>query len=180
MIDGYFHIKLGTYKYRLAVNAADDHYKARLLPLNISNAQVVQSSEPKYDLRPDTAVWELTDWSAGEGFKKWDREKGNAYDFSTNIDALHTPGSIRLSKGVESAGTNVNKTGTLVKASDKLLHFSSSDDSVATYSGTLANTTWDVQDAGGTDIADDDYFAVRGDGDGKYVFIPVSGGLSDI
>ena len=112
MIDGYFHIKLGTYKYRLAVNAADDHYKARLLPLNISNAQVVQSSEPKYDLRPDTAVWELTDWSAGEGFKKWDREKGNAYDFSTNIDALHTPGSIRLSKGVESAGTNVNKTGT--------------------------------------------------------------------
>ena len=43
MIDGYFHIKLGTYKYRLAVNAADDHYKARLLPLNISNAQVVQS-----------------------------------------------------------------------------------------------------------------------------------------
>lgn len=180
MIDGYFHIKLGTYKYRLAVNAEDDHYKARLLPLNISNAQVVQSSEPKYDLRPDTAVWELTDWSAGEGFKKWDREKGNAYDFSTNIDALHTPGSIRLSKGVESAGTNVNKTGTLVKASDKLLHFSSSDDSVATYSGTLANTTWDVQDAGGTDIADDDYFAVRGDGDGKYVFIPVSGGLSDI
>lgn len=180
MIDGYFHIKLGTYKYRLAVNAADDHYKARLLPLNISNAQVVQSSEPKYDLRPDTAVWELTDWSAGEGFKKWDREKGNAYDFSTNIDALHTPGSIRLSKGVESAGTNVNKTGTLVKASDKLLHFSSSDDSVATYSGTLANTTWDVQDAGGTDIEDDDYFAVRGDGDGKYVFIPVSGGLSDI
>jgi hypothetical protein len=180
VIDGYFHIKLGTYKYRLAVNAEDDHYKARLLPLNISNAQVVQSSEPKYDLRPDTAVWELTDWSAGEGFKKWDREKGNAYDFSTNIDALHTPGSIRLSKGVESAGTNVNKTGTLVKASDKLLHFSSSDDSVATYSGTLANTTWDVQDAGGTDIADDDYFAVRGDGDGKYVFIPVSGGLSDI
>ena len=180
MIDGYFHIKLGTYKYRLAVNAADDHYKARLLPLNISNAQVVQSSEPKYDLRPDTAVWELTDWSAGEGFKKWDREKGNAYDFSTNIDALHTPGSIRLSKGVESAGTNVNKTGTLVKASDKLLHFSSSDDSVATYSGNLANTTWDIQDAAGTDIADDDFFAVRGDGDGKYVFIPVSGGLSDI
>ena len=180
MIDGYFHIKLGTYKYRLAVNAADDHYKARLLPLNISNAQVVQSSEPKYDLRPDTAVWELTDWSAGEGFKKWNREKGNAYDFSTNIDALHTPGSIRLSKGVESAGTNVNKTGTLVKASDKLIHFSSSDDSVATYSGNLANTTWDIQDAGGTDIADDDYFGVRGDGDGKNVFIPVSGGLSDI
>tara|TARA_R110000765_G_scaffold70376_1_gene136526 strand:+ start:480 stop:1079 length:600 start_codon:yes stop_codon:yes gene_type:complete len=180
VIDGYFHIKLGTYKYRLAVNAADDHYKARLLPLNISNAQVVQSSEPKYDLRPDTAVWELTDWSAGEGFKKWNREKGNAYDFSTNIDALHTPGSIRLSKGVESAGTNVNKTGTLVKASDKLIHFSSSDDSVATYSGNLANTTWDIQDAGGTDIADDDYFGVRGDGDGKNVFIPVSGGLSDI
>ena len=180
MIDGYFHIKLGTYKYRLATNAADDHYKARLLPLNISNAQIVQSSDPKYDLRPDTAVWELTDWSSGEGFKKWDREKANGYDFSTNIDALHTPGSIRLSHAVESAGTNVNKTGTLVKASDKLLHFSSSDDSVATYSGTLANTTWDIQDAGSSDIADDDYFGVRGDGDGKYVFIPVSGGLSDI
>ncbi len=180
MIDGYFHIKLGTYKYRLATNADDNHYQARLQPLNISNAQVVQSSDPKYDLRPDTAVWELTDWSGGEGTRKWDRESGNTYDYSTNIDALDTPGSIRLAKGVESAGTNSNKTGTLVKASDKLIHFSSSDDSVATYSGDLANTTWDIQDAGSSDIADDDYFGVRGDADGKYVYIPVSGGLSDI
>jgi hypothetical protein len=180
VIDGYFHIKLGTYKYRLAVNNVENHYRAKLLPLNISNAQIVQSSDPKYDLRPDTAVWELTDWSAGEGFRKWDRETGNGYDFSTNIDALHTPGSIRLSAGVESAGTNVNKTGTLVKASDKLLHFSSSDDTAAIYSGDLSNTTWATQDTGGSDIADDDFFAVRGDGDGKYVYIPVSGGLSDV
>lgn len=180
MIDGYFHVKLGSYKYRLATNSDDQHYSARLVPLNISNAQVVQSSDPKYDLRPDTAVWEMTDWSGGEGTKKFDNETGNQYDLSYNIDALHTPGSIRLANAVESAGTNSNKTGTLVKAGKHLIHFSSSDDSVATFSGNVSNTTWDIQDAGSSDIADDDYFAVRGDGDGKYVYIPVSGGLSDI
>ena len=175
MIDGYFHVKLGSYKYRLATNSDDQHYSARLVPLNISNAQVVQSSDPKYDLRPDTAVWEMTDWSGGEGTKKFDNETGNEYDLSYNIDALHTPGSIRLSNAVEAAG--INRTGTLVKASDKLFHFSSSDDTIGTYSGNLANTTWDEQDAG--TISDSDYFGVRGDGDGKYIYMPI-GSLNDI
>ena len=175
MIDGYFHVKLGSYKYRLATNSDDQHYSARLVPLNISNAQVVQSSDPKYDLRPDTAVWEMTDWSGGEGTKKFDNETGNQYDLSYNIDALHTPGSIRLSNAVEAAG--INRTGTLVKASDKLFHFSSSDDTIGTYSGNLANTTWDEQDAG--TISDSDYFGVRGDGDGKYIYMPI-GSLNDI
>ena len=175
MIDGYFHVKLGSYKYRLATNSDDQHYSARLVPLNISNAQIVQSSDPKYDLRPDTAVWEMTDWSGGEGTKKFDNETGNEYDLSYNIDALHTPGSIRLSNAVEAAG--INRTGTLVKASDKLFHFSSSDDTIGTYSGNLANTTWDEQDAG--TISDSDYFGVRGDGDGKYIYMPI-GSLNDI
>ena len=175
MIDGYFHVKLGSYKYRLATNSDDQHYSARLVPLNISNAQVVQSSDPKYDLRPDTAVWEMTDWSGGEGTKKFDNETGNQYDLSYNIDALHTPGSIRLSNAVEAAG--INRTGTLVKASDKLFHFSSSDDTIGTYSGNLANTTWDEQDAG--TISDSDYFGVRGDGDGKYIYMPI-GSLNDV
>ena len=175
MIDVYFHVKLGSYKYRLATNSDDQHYSARLVPLNISNAQVVQSSDPKYDLRPDTAVWEMTDWSGGEGTKKFDNETGNQYDLSYNIDALHTPGSIRLSNAVEAAG--INRTGTLVKASDKLFHFSSSDDTIGTYSGNLANTTWDEQDAG--TISDSDYFGVRGDGDGKYIYMPI-GSLNDI
>ena len=175
MIDGYFHVKLGSYKYRLATNSDDQHYSARLVPLNISNAQVVQSSDPKYDLRPDTAVWEMTDWSGGEGTKKFDNETGNEYDLSYNIDALHTPGSIRLANAVEAAG--INRTGTLVKASDKLFHFSSSDDTIGTYSGNLANTTWDEQDAG--TISDSDYFGVRGDGDGKYIYMPI-GSLNDI
>ena len=175
MIDGYFHVKLGSYKYRLASSSDDQHYSARLVPLNISNAQVVQSSDPKYDLRPDTAVWEMTDWSGGEGTKKFDNETGNEYDLSYNIDALHTPGSIRLSNAVEAAG--INRTGTLVKASDKLFHFSSSDDTIGTYSGNLANTTWDEQDAG--TISDSDYFAVRGDGDGKHIYMPI-GSLNDI
>ena len=175
MIDGYFHVKLGSYKYRLATNSDDQHYSARLVPLNISNAQVVQSSDPKYDLRPDTAVWEMTDWSGGEGTKKFDNETGNQYDLSYNIDALHTPGSIRLANAVEAAG--INRTGTLVKASDKLFHFSSSDDTIGTYSGNLANTTWDEQDAG--TISDSDYFGVRGDGDGKHIYMPI-GSLNDI
>lgn len=175
MIDGYFHVKLGSYKYRLATNSDDQHYSARLVPLNISNAQIVQSSDPKYDLRPDTAVWEMTDWSGGEGTKKFDNETGNEYDLSYNIDALHTPGSIRLSNAVEAAG--INRTGTLVKASDKLFHFSSSDDTIGTYSGNLANTTWDEQDAG--TISDSDYFGVRGDGDGKYIYMPI-GSLNDV
>ncbi len=175
MIDGYFHVKLGSYKYRLATNSDDQHYSARLVPLNISNAQVVQSSDPKYDLRPDTAVWEMTDWSGGEGTKKFDNETGNEYDLSYNIDALHTPGSIRLANAVEAAG--INRTGTLVKASDKLFHFSSSDDTIGTYSGNLANTTWDEQDAG--TISDSDYFGVRGDGDGKHIYMPI-GSLNDI
>ena len=175
MIDGYFHVKLGSYKYRLATNSDDQHYSARLVPLNISNAQIVQSSDPKYDLRPDTAVWEMTDWSGGEGTKKFDNETGNQYDLSYNIDALHTPGSIRLSNAVEAAG--INRTGTLVKASDKLFHFSSSDDTIGTYSGNLANTTWDEQDAG--TISDSDYFGVRGDGDGKYIYMPI-GSLNDV
>jgi len=175
VIDGYFHVKLGSYKYRLATNSDDQHYSARLVPLNISNAQIVQSSDPKYDLRPDTAVWEMTDWSGGEGTKKFDNETGNEYDLSYNIDALHTPGSIRLSNAVEAAG--INRTGTLVKASDKLFHFSSSDDTIGTYSGNLANTTWDEQDAG--TISDSDYFGVRGDGDGKYIYMPI-GSLNDV
>tara|TARA_R100000808_G_scaffold5062_2_gene15673 strand:+ start:6185 stop:8068 length:1884 start_codon:yes stop_codon:yes gene_type:complete len=175
VIDGYFHVKLGSYKYRLATNSDDQHYSARLVPLNISNAQVVQSSDPKYDLRPDTAVWEMTDWSGGEGTKKFDNETGNEYDLSYNIDALHTPGSIRLANAVEAAG--INRTGTLVKASDKLFHFSSSDDTIGTYSGNLANTTWDEQDAG--TISDSDYFGVRGDGDGKHIYMPI-GSLNDI
>ena len=175
MIDGYFHVKLGSYKYRLATNSDDQHYSARLVPLNISNAQIVQSSDPKYDLRPDTAVWEMTDWSGGEGTKKFENENGNQYDLSYNIDALHTPGSIRLANAVEAAG--INRTGTLVKASDKLFHFSSSDDTIGTYSGNLANTTWDEQDAG--TISDSDYFGVRGDGDGKHIYMPI-GSLNDI
>ena len=175
MIDGYFHVKLGSYKYRLATNSDDQHYSARLVPLNISNAQIVQSSDPKYDLRPDTAVWEMTDWSGGEGTKKFENENGNQYDLSYNIDALHTPVSIRLANAVEAAG--INRTGTLVKASDKLFHFSSSDDTIGTYSGNLANTTWDEQDAG--TISDSDYFGVRGDGDGKYIYMPI-GSLNDV
>ena len=175
MIDGYFHVQLGSYKYRLASNSLDAHYTAKLVALNASNAQVTQSSDQQLDLNPDSLVWENTDWSGGEGSKKWDSQKANMYDISYRVDALHTPGSLRLANTVETSG--INRTGTLVKASDKLFHFSSSDDTIGTYSGNLANTTWDEQDAG--TISDSDYFGVRGDGDGKHIFMPI-GSLDDI
>ena len=175
MIDGYFHVQLGSYKYRLASNSLDAHYTAKLVALNASNAQVTQSSDQQLDLNPDSLVWESTDWSGGEGSKKWDPQKANMYDISYRVDALHTPGSLRLANTVETSG--INRTGTLVKASDKLFHFSSSDDTIGTYSGNLANTTWDEQDAG--TISDSDYFGVRGDGDGKYIYMPI-GSLNDI
>jgi len=175
VIDGYFHVQIGDYKYRLANNATDAHYTAKLVALNASNAQVTQSSDQQLDLNPDSLIWESTDWSGGEGLKKWSQQKGTMYDLSYKIDALHTPGSIRLAKNVEASG--ITQKGTLVKANDKLVFFSHEDDTYAVYSGNLANTTWTSNDT--TALLDTDYFAVRGDGDGKYAYIP-QGNANDI
>ena len=149
---------------------------AKLVPLTPSNAQVVQSSDSKIDLNVDSVVWEYTDWSGGEGLKKWSSENSNQYDLSYKVDALSVPGSLRLSKDVQTAG--VNKTGTLVKAANKLFHFSSADDNVATFSGDVSGTTWDDKDVVGP--GDTDYWGTRGDGDGKYIFMPLVGGDGDV
>lgn len=175
MIDGYFHVQLGSYKYRLASNATDSHYTAKSVSLTAQNSQITQSSEQTLDLNPDSLVWESTDWSGGEGQKKWDFQKANMYDLSYRIDALHTPGSIRLAKTVEASG--ISQKGTLVKANDKLVFFSHQDDTYSVYSGNLANTTWTSNDTSA--LADDKIFGVRGDGDGKYAYIPV-GNTDDV
>jgi len=175
VIDGYFHVQLGSYKYRLANNALDAHYTAKLIALNASNAQVTQSSEQQIDLNPDSLVWESTDWSGGEGSKKWNPQKSNMYDISYKVDALHTPGSVRLAKDVEASG--ISQTGSLVKANDKLIFFSQQDDTYSIYSGNLANTTWTSNDTSA--LGDSDFFATRGDGDGKYAYIP-QGNSDDI
>lgn len=174
MIDGYFHVQLGSYKYRLASNTTDAHYTAKLASLNAANTQVTQSSEQKIDLNPDSLIWESTDWSGGEGQRKYDQQRANMYDVSFKIDALHTPGSIRLAKDVEASG--ISQKGTLVKANDKLVFFSHEDDTYSIYSGNLANTTWTSNDT--TALADSDFFGVRGDGDGTYAYIPVGNAIT--
>ena len=175
MIDGYFHVQLGSYKYRLASNAVDSHYVAKSVSLTAQNSQITQSSNMTLDLNPDSLVWESTDWSGGEGQKKWNPEQSNMYDLSYKIDALHTPGSIRLANTVEASG--ISQKGTLIKANDKLVFFSHQDDTYSVYSGNLANTTWTSNDTSA--LTDDKIFGVRGDGDGKYAYIPV-GNTDDV
>jgi len=66
MIDSENHISLDGVKYRLDEAAEGEHYIRAGEPLRPPNAQVVQGETgQKFQMRPDTLLWSITDWSGG-------------------------------------------------------------------------------------------------------------------
>lgn len=73
MIDAYHHVQLDGVNYKLAQDSEGQHYQISYEPLRPPNAVTVQGeNSQKFQARPDVLLWNWTDWSGGEGLRKWD------------------------------------------------------------------------------------------------------------
>ena len=98
MIDATHPVSLidsGTeYKFKLAESAEGEHYVEQEQPLRAPNAQVVQGAQGVFQMRQDTLVWRLDDWSGGEGQIKWDPKQPNRHRI-IKADPFTEPGVLR-------------------------------------------------------------------------------------
>jgi hypothetical protein len=91
-------VKINGVGYQLAEDAEGEHYSLSAEPLRPPNAVTVQGEDSqKFQMRPDTLLWSLTDWSGGEGQNKFDWQNGNRWRELDAVRAFDQPG--RLSPG---------------------------------------------------------------------------------
>src|SRR5690606_39665634 len=96
MIDRQYHIELNGVGYRLAEDAEGQHYIRTYEPLRPPNAGVVQGEQSaKFQVRPDTLLWSLTDWSGGAGQFLFDLENPNRHRELHAVRAFERPGVLQ-------------------------------------------------------------------------------------
>lgn len=114
VIDSSHHVEINGVVYSLAEAAEGDHYLLHGEPLRPPNAVLIQGLEPgnqKFQMRPDTLFWTITDWSGGEGQYKFDPQRPNRHWILNAVDPFTEPG--KLMPGPYLVETTVNPSGTL-------------------------------------------------------------------
>jgi len=103
LIDATHPIELDGVKYKLAATAEGDHHDVAGESLNPANAVTVQGEEgQKFQLRPDILLWSWTDWSQGEGRRKYKQgEAGRSWQLNS-VRAFEEPGHLIPGYYVES------------------------------------------------------------------------------
>ena len=102
MIDSTYHVRLGTVLYRLDESVQGDHYIFSHEPMRPPNAVTVQGeSSQKFQVRPDTLLWRLTDWSGGEGQFKFDAQNPNRHWRLDAVDPFTNPGKLEPGPYIE-------------------------------------------------------------------------------
>ncbi len=141
MAVGGFDIELNGVKYNLAEDAEGDHYLISGQPLRPPNAVTVQGeSQQKFQMRPDTLLWSITDWSGGEGQHKFDPQAPNRSRYTKAADVFSEPGKLKSGPYAETTGVTV--CGLLVSALGTLYLYDHNDNDVYTWNdGTAA---WDA------------------------------------
>lgn len=91
-----FDFELNGVKYMAAEDAEGEHYSLSGEPLRPPNAVTVQGeTRQKFQMRPDTLLWTLTDWSGGEGQQKFDFRAPNRWRSLNGVRAFETPGKLK-------------------------------------------------------------------------------------
>jgi len=165
MIDSENHISLDGVKYRLDEAAEGEHYIRAGEPLRPPNAQVVQGETgQKFQMRPDTLLWSITDWSGGEGQYKFDQREPNRHWELTGVDVFSRPGRVRPGPRLDTVAiptdTNGNYGGAWAPAGTDLYFVGY--DRVYTY--VISTDTWTQKGdtagfecEGSSAVADDDF-----------------------
>lgn len=100
-IKGY-DFELNGVKYYAAESAQGDHYLLQGQPLRPPNAVSVQGeNSQKFQMRPDTLLWALTDWSGGEGQRKYNAQAPNRHWQLNAVRAFDRQGSFRAGPHLE-------------------------------------------------------------------------------
>lgn len=90
------HVKLNGVWYDLAESAEGTHYHRGMEPLRPPNASVVQGTSGTFQLRQDALLWQLTDWSGGEGQLKYNTQDPARSYVLQGVDPFSRPGNLRL------------------------------------------------------------------------------------
>lgn len=93
-INGY-DFQLNGVGYFAAEDAEGNHYILNGEPLRPPNAMTIQGeNQQKFQMRPDTLVWSLTDWSGGMGQEKFDFQQPNRWRELIGVRAFDSPGKL--------------------------------------------------------------------------------------
>lgn len=89
------HVEINGVGYSLAEDAEGEHYSHTAEPLRPPNAVTVQGeSRQKFQMRPDTLLWSLTDWSGGAGQIKFDQGNPNRWRELEGVRVFERPGTL--------------------------------------------------------------------------------------
>jgi hypothetical protein len=138
-----YDFELNGVGYNAAEDAEGDHYSVSGEPLRPPNAVSVQGERSqKFQMRPDTLLWTLTDWSAGEGQQKYSAQTPNRHRELTGVRVFEKPGTLRpgyaTEDTVDNGGSSVLvKSLTLVKAKGNLYGFDMNLNEVYLWNGSL-------------------------------------------
>lgn len=166
-------------KYNAAEDAEGEHYILGGEPLRPPNAVTVQGeNSQKFQMRPDTLLWTLTDWSGGEGQRKFNAQLPNRHLTLDAVSVFERPGTLRPGPYVEDTQDTTGSADLavelrLVVANGILYGFGKVADSV--YVWDSGNNKWGAAStltgpaAGMSAVCSD----------GTYVFT-VEGGVGDV
>ncbi len=169
-----FDFELDGVGYMAATDAEGDHYAISGEPLRPPNAITVQGeTSQKFQMRPDTLKWSLTDWSGGEGQEKYDASAPNRHRELTGVRVFERPGTLQpgypaSQTQIVSAGGAFSKSVLLISGAGSLWGFDLSADDVYEFSGTwdtgttLAGVTSGAQDTTGAGDKDFVYWIEAG------------------
>lgn len=127
LIDNRHHVEINAVKYRLAEDAEGDHYNLGGEPLRPPNAVMVQGEgkQDQFQARPDMLLWNITDWSGGEGQIVFNAQDANRHAVLYNVDPFIRPGTLQpgydFQQLTDSGATPLNKHLALTKMSDSLI-----------------------------------------------------------
>ena len=112
MIDSQHHVSLNGVRYRLFESGGEGHYQFGYEPLRPPNAVVVQGAgrQDLFQTRPDVLLWELTDWSGGEGQRKYNTQSANRHAVLNNVDPFSRPGQLLPGPYFEATNDSVDAT----------------------------------------------------------------------
>lgn len=195
LIDTLHHFEINGVKYRAAESAEGDHYDLSGEPLRPPNAVMVQGEgrQDKFQARPDMLLWNITDWSGGEGQIVFDPQAHNRHAILQNVDPFVRPGTLAPGYFVEDCTDDA--PATLSESKPLLVRYGglSSGPNLALFSSVAgewwlwdhANGTFDIQ-AGYTGtangfsaaVAEDNKFYLGEDGLTKIWTLTDAGGAA--
>lgn len=103
MIDAIHDVEINGVKYLLAEGAEGQHYDLSGEPLRPPNAVMVQGEgrQDKFQARADMLLWNITDWSGGEGQITFDPQDHNRHALLHKVDPFEEPGKLLPGRHVE-------------------------------------------------------------------------------